>query len=109
VIDLLPAVRSIAQGCSRRKDVSLAAARFHETIAVAIAEACRLARSSGAPKTVVLSGGCFQNARLTERATVLLEGIGFEVLTHRRAPPNDGGLSLGQAAVASFHMSGRQR
>jgi hydrogenase maturation protein HypF len=103
----LPAIRSIAKDRSRREDVAISCARFHETMATAIAKGCSLARSSGAPNTVVLSGGCFQNAKLTTRARQLLEATGFEVLTHRRTPPNDGALSLGQAAVASFRLAGK--
>ncbi len=57
------------------------------------------ARSVG-ERRVVLSGGCFQNRRLTEAAAHGLREAGFEVLLHRLVPPNDGGVSLGQAAVA---------
>ncbi|HEY1347695.1 MAG TPA: hypothetical protein VGF54_22115, partial [Streptosporangiaceae bacterium] len=50
--------------------------------------------------TVALSGGVFQNLLLLGQATGGLEEAGFRVLTHARVPPNDGGISLGQAAVA---------
>ena len=49
---------------------------------------------------MALSGGVFQNRLLVNRATRLLEAAGFEVFTHSRVPPNDGGISLGQAVVA---------
>jgi hydrogenase maturation protein HypF len=50
--------------------------------------------------TVALSGGVFQNLLLLERTVAGLEAAGFTVLLHGRVPPNDGGISLGQAAVA---------
>jgi hydrogenase maturation protein HypF len=74
------------------------AARFHETIAAAAAAACA---EVGEPRTIVLSGGTFQNLRLLGSTQRRLEALGFRVLTHRRVPPNDGGISYGQAAIAA--------
>jgi hydrogenase maturation protein HypF len=74
------------------------AAAFHEGVAAAAVRACELA---GAPRTVVLSGGSFQNLRLLRSVRERLANVGFEVLTHERVPPNDGGVSLGQAAIAA--------
>jgi hydrogenase maturation protein HypF len=74
------------------------AAAFHETIAASAAAACA---EAGDPRTVVLSGGSFQNLRLVASARRNLESLGFRVLTHRLVPPNDGGISYGQAAVAA--------
>jgi len=74
------------------------AAAFHETVAAAAAAACA---EAGEPRTVVLSGGSFQNLRLLASTRRRLDELGFRVLTHRLVPPNDGGISYGQAAVAS--------
>jgi len=49
---------------------------------------------------VTLSGGCFQNSYLTERAAALLEERGYRVYTHQRVPANDCGIALGQAVLA---------
>ncbi|HXH88173.1 MAG TPA: carbamoyltransferase HypF [Gaiellaceae bacterium] len=80
------------------RDRAEIAAIFHETVAAAAATACAEAES---PRTVVLSGGTFQNLRLLGSTRRRLEELGFSVLTHRRVPPNDGGISYGQAAVAA--------
>ncbi|HYA08015.1 MAG TPA: carbamoyltransferase HypF, partial [Gaiellaceae bacterium] len=74
------------------------AARFHETVAAAAAAA---SAEAGGPGTVVLSGGSFQNLRLLSSTRARLEALGFCVLSHRLVPPNDGGISYGQAAVAA--------
>jgi hydrogenase maturation protein HypF len=55
--------------------------------------------------TVVLSGGVFQNELLLEDLKLLLDAAGFEVWTNHAVPPNDGGISLGQAALAAFQQS----
>jgi hydrogenase maturation protein HypF len=78
------------------------AARFHETIAQASAAACA---EVGGSRTVVLSGGTFQNLRLLAATRRALERHGFRVLGHRVVPPNDGGISYGQAAVAAATAS----
>lgn len=72
------------------------AARFHNALVNWIVE---VAAKTGIQQ-VVLSGGVFQNRYLTERAAVVLESRGFTVHTHRRVPPNDGGIALGQVVMA---------
>ncbi len=72
------------------------AARFHNALVGWIVE---VAAQAG-EKQIVLSGGVFQNRYLTERAAAALESRGFEVHTHQRVPPNDGGIALGQAVLS---------
>ena len=74
---------------------------FHLTIAQMIVRMCERMREETALDVVALSGGCFQNRRLLRLTTDRLTKKGFRLLTHRRVPCNDGGLSLGQAVVAS--------
>ena len=59
-----------------------------------------IARAEGLD-SVALSGGCFQNALLLERLAALLIEKGLKVVLHRLLPPNDGGLSFGQAVAAA--------
>jgi hydrogenase maturation protein HypF len=80
------------------------AAAFHEAVAAGAASVCAEAASPG---TVVLSGGTFQNLRLLASTRRRLEELGFTVLAHRLVPPNDGGISYGQAAVAAARLSAR--
>lgn len=78
------------------------AARFHAGLSRAIADmAATIAPES---RSVALSGGCLQNRPLAEDLVRRLEGRGFRVLRHARVPPNDGGLSMGQAAVAAARL-----
>jgi hydrogenase maturation protein HypF len=91
-------VRDIEAGTDR----SAIALGFHQALARVIAAVCRRIRERTRVEVVALSGGCFQNRILTSLTHAELTGLGFEVLLHRRVPPGDGGISLGQAAVASW-------
>jgi hydrogenase maturation protein HypF len=82
-----------------RRDVI--AARFHNGVAAAIETGCVLARERYGIDAVALSGGVFQNVLLLGETVRRLEARGFAVLTHSRVPCNDGGISLGQAVIAS--------
>jgi hydrogenase maturation protein HypF len=86
----------------------LVSAKFHLGVSLLITIiACRI-RDERRLNRVVLSGGVFQNVLLLESTRRMLEHVGLEVFTHKRVPPNDGGISLGQAAVANaLLMAGR--
>ena len=75
-------------------------ARFHNGVARLALEACRRLHEQSGLRQVALSGGVWQNITLIEKTCRLLQADGFEVLLHRQTPANDGGLALGQAAVA---------
>jgi hydrogenase maturation protein HypF len=107
VVDLRPVVRQVAASLRRGEPREEAAARVYATMAEATLASCRLARDQHHVDLVALSGGCFQSKLLTEHVTRLLDADGFEVLVHERVPPNDGGLALGQAAVAAYRLTSR--
>jgi len=83
------------------------AARFHNSVAAIIVETCIRVRRERGMSRVALSGGVMQNRYLLRRAVPALRAKGFEVLTHSVVPPNDAGISLGQAACAIARMDSR--
>ena len=104
VLDPRPVIGAVRRDLTRGVDVGIVATRFHHALADATAGACaRLAGDRGLD-TVVLSGGSFQNRRLLERVENRLARAGMRVLVPARLPPNDGGVSFGQAAVAAARL-----
>ncbi|MFL6053779.1 MAG: carbamoyltransferase HypF [Actinoallomurus sp.] len=94
-------VQAVVEDLLAGTPASTIAGRFHNAVGdLIVAGAARLRAATGLI-TVALSGGVFQNLLLLERAVAGLEAEGFAVLVHHRVPPNDGGISLGQAAVAA--------
>ncbi len=81
------------------------AARFHNGVAMMIRNVCVHLREQYAINQVALSGGVFQNITLLGKTLKLLHGADFEVFTHHLVPPNDGGIALGQAAIAARQIS----
>jgi hydrogenase maturation protein HypF len=99
-VDLRPMVREIAQDVARGVARGRMAARFHNTLVAVARDICRKMSNLYGEKRVCLSGGCFQNHRLLRSCVNALRADGFEVYFQRTVPANDGGISLGQAAVA---------
>ncbi|MCX4743617.1 carbamoyltransferase HypF [Streptomyces antibioticus] len=77
------------------------AARFHRAVAGLVHRICVRARERHGLDTVALTGGVFANTLLSSACSTALRADGFTVLRHRRVPPGDGGLALGQLMVAS--------
>jgi hydrogenase maturation protein HypF len=100
VLDWRPLVAAVLDDLRRAVEHGVIAARFHNALIEAIAT---VAAYVGAPR-VALAGGCFLNRLLVERAAQRLAARGFEVLLHRQVPPGDGGISLGQVAVAAARV-----
>jgi hydrogenase maturation protein HypF len=105
-IDLRPMVRDVVGEILGGVGAATISARFHNTLAAATAVAVRLAARARGVLPVVLSGGCFQNARLAESILARLDSH-FVVYLHRRVPPGDGGIALGQAVIAAAMAKGR--
>lgn len=100
IIDPAATLRALWCDFKAGRGIPRIAAAFHNTVAAFTRGVCRSIRDAQRVNRVALSGGCFQNALLTERLLAGLSEDGFEVLTHRTVPPNDGGISLGQATIA---------
>ncbi len=84
--------------------VSIISARFHNGLSQLALEICKKLRITKGLEQVSLSGGVWQNITLLQRTLVLLQGDGFVVYLHHQVPTNDGGLSLGQAAIAAARL-----
>ncbi len=104
-IDLRTMVQSHTGDFLRHTPIPIISASFHRTMAQVVVDACVRIRESEGFNRVCLSGGTFQNLRLLEHSVTGLRERGFEVFMHHRVPPNDGGLSLGQAVIANQHLA----
>lgn len=100
-VDFRAAIQAMVRGLGNGDDVASISAAFHNTVAAAVVEVCCRVRRSDRLQRVCLSGGTFQNARLLKAVVAGLRSRDFEVFLHERVPPNDGGISLGQAVIAS--------
>ena len=101
LILLEPLFRGIVSDLECGVGVEIIASKFHNTIAEMILNVCRILRKTTGIDRVALSGGVFQNLLLLEKTYVLLDKNDFKVFTHRRVPPNDGGIALGQVVIAN--------
>ncbi|MAE67213.1 MAG: carbamoyltransferase HypF [Phycisphaeraceae bacterium] len=105
-IDLAPLVRALVSASRKGLPVEELAALFHDQFAWAWSDTVIQWGRRTDLRHVALSGGVFCNERLTRTMTDRLTREGFRVLRHHEVPPNDGGLSLGQAAVAAARVRG---
>lgn len=99
-----PVVRKVVEDLLDEVPLGQISARFHMSVAKLILNVAQKVREERHLNRVALSGGVFQNMWLLDRATELLRENQFEVFTHSRVPTNDGGISLGQAAVANARL-----
>lgn len=106
IIDTRPMISRIAQEIASGRSVSKVSRCFHDSIAHMIERACSKIRETNSMDKVCLSGGAFQNFTLLAQASEQLRRSGFQVFLHSKVPPNDGGLSLGQAVIAVTYLAG---
>jgi hydrogenase maturation protein HypF len=104
IVDTRPLINAVAADAGRKVAAPLIARRFHSTMADLLAAVCARLRQQTGLGVVALSGGVFMNALLTSEVTARLVEAGFRVYRQRLVPPNDGGLSLGQLAIAAASL-----
>jgi hydrogenase maturation protein HypF len=101
VVETKGIITGVVDDLCKGASASRIATKFHTTLAEIILTVCCHIQELTSLRQVALSGGVFQNSLLLTRVVSRLMGHGFEVYTHSRVPPNDGGISLGQAAIAN--------
>ena len=94
-------IGEVVKDASAGISIAAISAKFHNAVANLILKLSLKMREKFALNKVALSGGCFQNVALLQKAIALLIENDFEVLTHKKVPPNDGGLALGQVVIAA--------
>ena len=105
VFDPSPLIRAIVDDIKHGTPRETISARFHNSVLNLCVKMSLAARAATGLDRVVLSGGVFQNKYLTEKALAELSERGFRVHLHNQVPPNDGCISLGQAAIAAERTS----
>ena len=98
----LPMIKRIVEDIHQGELPGVISAKFHNSLVQLFADFCLRLREETGMEKVALSGGVFQNMYLLTHLTSRLKQLGFQVYTHNQVPPNDGGLALGQAVIASY-------
>lgn len=106
-LDWQPLIEQALADLAEETPVRLIAARFHNALVEAAVATAEAVRAEVPEVTVALTGGCFQNARLTERLYLRLLERGFRCVLPRHVPPGDGGVALGQLYLAALHDATR--
>jgi hydrogenase maturation protein HypF len=101
-LDFRPLLNAMVRDRVCRRDVFEIARAFHRGIALGVRDAVTQLSSTYDTDTIVLSGGVFQNEMLLSDLKALLDGDSYVIWTNQTVPANDGGISLGQAALAAF-------
>jgi hydrogenase maturation protein HypF len=104
VLDPRPVIHSLMLDLKKGTDPSLIAARFHNAVSDSVVSVAERSREQYGVRRVVLSGGVWQNMKLLRRSLTALQKAEFQAYVHQKVPCNDGGIALGQAAVAHFSL-----
>lgn len=108
ILDWKEVIKSVIDDVLNGMKTGTISAKFHRGLANVLSEVSEKIRQSVGINDVVLSGGVFMNIHLLTMLNDLLKQNGFHVWTHRRIPPNDGGISVGQAVIASAVVKQKQ-
>jgi hydrogenase maturation protein HypF len=100
-------LRKISNEIESGTDPQNVARCFHDSVALMMNSVCRELRERNGVDKICLSGGVFQNFTVLSHATTLLRRSGFQVFLHSPVPPNDGGISLGQAVIGAAYLERR--
>jgi hydrogenase maturation protein HypF len=103
-IDAAPLIREVVNDLHAGLNKTIIAARFHNSLAQMVMDVCWQLRLSHGLSEVILSGGVWQNMILLIQCVDLLRKQGFDVFLHQEVPVNDGGIAIGQAAVAAWKL-----
>lgn len=104
LLDFMPTFAALTEAVGQGRNIHFLAACFHVTVAQAALDMIRRIRQDTGLRKVVLSGGVWQNHTLLEKVVGMLQQDGFTVYYNQRVPTNDGGIALGQIAVARAHI-----
>ena len=105
LLDPTPMIATLCSDVLTNIPVAIIAARFHNTIIEIILRTVETIRLQTGINAIVLSGGVWQNMTLLIRTLKLLNKERFIVYTHQQVPTNDGGISIGQAAIAAYQLA----
>ena len=108
-MDPAPVISTVVGDVRAGVPPGVIAARFHNGLARMVHQVCARLRQETGLDAVALSGGVFQNVSLLGKTLPLLREDGFTAYTHRLVPPNDAGISLGQAMVANARAAGAEQ
>ena len=103
-IDASPLIRAVVNDLHSGTNIPTIAARFHNGVAQMVLDTCIQIRDAYGHNQIALSGGVWQNMTLLDRTVALLQQQDFIVYLHRQVPANDGGLALGQIAIAAWRL-----